>query len=334
MKKKFRAFLLLPFVALLVPPTAAAAWNNTGHMAVALIAYRELRPATRARLLELLKSHPAADTWKAPEGISGLEAEAFVVLKAATWPDFIRDPANPGHEDHRSEDHYVNLPVPVPKEFPVPAKASREAALAGPGILRRLNSCVKTIRDPKAAPVERAKELSWLLHLVGDVHQPLHCAAQFSAKFPDGDRGGNDVIVAPETGVVLSRPEGDVKSPVPTLHACWDRILGTAEDVSAVHEVAYRCLRTTRADLRGMLKMTEFNAWVEEGANLAADFAYGKAFEFYSTTEASNLLVAKGTLSVPALPPEYVRSARDVAERRVALAGYRLADLLEAILKD
>ena len=42
---------------------------------------------------------------------------------------------------------------------------------------------------------EKAIYLTWLMHLVGDIHQPLHCAAVFSEQFPNGDKGGNDAFI-------------------------------------------------------------------------------------------------------------------------------------------
>jgi hypothetical protein len=303
-------------------------------MAVALIAYRQLRPATRTRLRDLLQAHPAINTWKAPDGTPPAEAEAFVIMKAATWPDYIRDPEHPGHEDHRPEDHYINFPLPSPKDFPIPATATAEAVLSRPNILSRLDSCVATLRNAKAPAVEKAKDLCWLLHLAGDVHQPLHCVARFSRQYPAGDRGGNDVIVASEPGVVVTRPEGDARAAWPTLHGGWDRILGNGEDAVAVREVADRCQGIPRKEFLGALKKTEFRMWAEEGVALAADVVYGKDLPFLTDREAPAQLSEKGSVAVPALPSDYLKSAGVIAERRVALAGYRLADLLERILGD
>ena len=42
---------------------------------------------------------------------------------------------------------------------------------------------------------EKAIYLTWLMHLVGDIHQPLHCTAVFREQFPNGDKGGNDAFV-------------------------------------------------------------------------------------------------------------------------------------------
>jgi hypothetical protein len=321
-------------MAVLISGAAASAWNNTGHMAVALIAFRQLRPATRAKVLEILKAHPAAGGWKAPEGTPPSDADAYVVLKAATWPDFIRDADHPGHEDSRPEDHFINFPCPDPKDFPVPPQATREAVLSRPNILARLASCAKTLRDPRSAAADKAKDLSWLLHLVGDVHQPLHCAARFSPQFPDGDRGGNDVIVASEPGVTVTRPEGDAKISWPNLHSSWDRVLGSAEDPAGVRDVADLCQAFPRRNFAAALKKTGFADWADESVALAVEDAYGKEFPFLPLRQAIGLLSEKASVAIPALPPEYLRSARGVAERRVALAGYRLADLLETLLNE
>jgi hypothetical protein len=44
--------------------------------------------------------------------------------------------------------------------------------------------------DPKATPEERAVYLSWLIHLIGDEHMPLHCCSLFASEYPAGDKGG------------------------------------------------------------------------------------------------------------------------------------------------
>jgi hypothetical protein len=55
--------------------------------------------------------------------------------------------------------------------------------------------CEKTLSDTNADPELRAAQLSFLIHLIGDMHQPLHCASFFGPGYPKGDRGGNDFYV-------------------------------------------------------------------------------------------------------------------------------------------
>jgi hypothetical protein len=83
----------------------------------------------------------------------------------------------------------------------------------------------------------RSYDLVWLIHLVGDAHQPLHATTRYSKDLPDGDRGGNAEMVKPATGEELP------------LHVYWDRMFGGyTTPQSAVHDatcnptVLLRCL--------------------------------------------------------------------------------------------
>ena len=60
----------------------------------------------------------------------------------------------------------------------------------------------------------RSYDLAWVLHIVGDIHQPLHAVARFTREIPTGDQGGNAELVIPATGEIV------------TLHAYWDRTFG------------------------------------------------------------------------------------------------------------
>jgi hypothetical protein len=69
---------------------------------------------------------------------------------------------------------------------------------------------------------EKAIYLTWLLHLVGDIHQPLHCTAVFSEQFPNGDKGGNDAFIR-------------IRSSPVKLHAFWDGLLGNGTTAGAIN---------------------------------------------------------------------------------------------------
>jgi S1/P1 nuclease len=82
-------------------------------------------------------------------------------------------------------------------------------------VLFGVAQCEKTLSDTNAGPELRAVYLSWLIHLVGDIHQPLHCVSLFTYDYPHGDRGGNDFYVKPgQRGV--------------RLHGIWDELLGSS----------------------------------------------------------------------------------------------------------
>src|SRR5262245_31913639 len=90
----------------------ASGWNEAGHSTVAILAVRRLPPKTRDRVIALLRKHPSAEAW-------GARDDELLVAKAASWPDEIRREDHPFHADNRVEDHFINLPVAVPAEYPL-----------------------------------------------------------------------------------------------------------------------------------------------------------------------------------------------------------------------
>src|SRR5690349_18605954 len=106
---------LAPLVAC---ASAACGWNDTGHMVCAQIAYRELRPEVRERVAQLLRTHPRyrQDLLRdMPEGFG--DAGLYAFMKAATWPDMVRDLGNPMHASHHHPTwHYVDFPLVAPAD--------------------------------------------------------------------------------------------------------------------------------------------------------------------------------------------------------------------------
>ena len=148
----------------------------------------------------------------------------------------------------------------------------------------------------------KSYDLVWLMHLVGDVHQPLHCTSRFDHDQPNGDRGGNLVALC-------ARP---CRS---ELHALWNDILGTRTDPeSAIKKAA----KLEAPDPR-LAAVKNEQTWINESFRAAKTSVYTDAIG-----------VGAGPFIVDA---EYRKQARAVAAERVALAGARLANLLNAALK-
>jgi hypothetical protein len=307
-------------------------------MTVAMIAWRNLPASARSKITELLKNHPAYSDWRVGS-LPQVEAEAYRFCQAATWPDAIRDPSNPFHRENKPPDHYVDLPHSV-NGYPIPPGHSKEEVLKSENILRRMQNCVDGLKSDAVSPAEKAKLLCWLLHLWGDVHQPLHCATQFSARFPKGDKGGNLVLVA-RAATRVPRP-ANPREPLrlPRLHTFWDEVLGPDDDLKEagesglksnferVQSAAALCGATTREDLRDRLAKKDPLAWVEDGFEKAVVDAYVDDHLEYVTEDEWK---ADPALLIPGLPEEYQKKAKELGQRRIALAGYRLADALEIL---
>ena len=250
-----------------------------------------------------------------------MDTNEWVFLKAATWPDAVRpaaedQPAKPEHitKFHHGDWHFVNLPYVAPAD-----RASIDPAAHPPGrtsVIERLGAMERLLRSERAPASDRAVGLCWYLHLVGDIHQPLHCATWYSPVFPKGDRGGNDEAIKTD-GRVLK------------LHAFWDELPRSGTDYASI----VRNADAIAADpLLGKYRLGElktnktYASWADESLAAAGTFAYldGRvAYVLYR----DGLLPAQ----VPALNAGYEETARTVASRRIALAGIRLARRLEGL---
>ena len=204
---------------------SALAWSGEGHMVIAGIAYKELSPETKSKVNAALKAHPDYQKWTNTFAgdMAGMDMETYVFLRASTWPDEIRRKSST--YDHPKW-HYIDYPLRAPKF------AMQEPDENGDDILFGLKESQKIVEDTQASAESRAAHLSWLEHLVGDIHQPLHCASYFSKEFPKGDKGGNSFYVKPATATVK-------------LHSLWDGLLGTRNEPRTALNEATRL----RADL-------------------------------------------------------------------------------------
>ena len=285
------------------------AWNRAGHMTMAAMAYDELRqvhPATVERVTAILRQHPQFESrWK-PQlvGMSEEDQAKFLFMLAARWPDDIRGDSAFDHPEW----HYIDYPYRPPGQpASVPATPPGEENL-----IRAFQQNVAVVQSA-ATDSQKALALCWIFHLMGDSHQPLHAAMLFTTQFPEGDRGGNLFYIRP-----------DVSSPMTeNLHAYWDNILLTDDHYDAARQRAAALENAHPRRSLDELAEPHFEAWVRrESFNLAVSTVYRKG-------------KLKGGIDrnhgTP-LPRDYESQAKRVAERRVALAGYRMADFLRTNL--
>src|SRR4051812_44447936 len=216
-----KVFVCIFIVVISLTPRAAAAWNEAGHATVAMIAWRQLDESHRRQVGELLKSHPHYEKFLIARKPDGVDVNEWAFLRAAVWPDWVR-PARPGTEGetfkgpeitsyHRGDWHYINKAWVLPQDLKKVDPATRPAATrpARENILTPLDANAKILADTSAKPADRAVALCWMMHLVGDVHQPLHAISMYSQEYPDSDRGGNGEVVRGNDNVMR-------------LHAYWD----------------------------------------------------------------------------------------------------------------
>jgi hypothetical protein len=319
---------ILVAAAILVASVAqprAEAWNGVGHMTVAKLAWDRLEPGQREAAQQLLLLHPHLNEFfrkqLRPAEVS--EHEWFFLI-AATWPDWLRGYANSKRPEdqaigkyHKGPRHYINLPLIHPADL----QLFKDKKLDPPeeNITSALAEYMAALQNPKLAAAERAVALCWLLHLVGDIHQPLHCVAFFSKEYPNGDLGGN------------LRWVKDGQQSV-RLHAIWDDLLGKSDKYAEIKSHAEILTRADfeRSKFADRLKIQKFLAWAQEGAVLARKYAYRDG-------DLPGLMIPSGKETeekkqmAPPLPEGYAEEARGIARVQIALAGHRLGDQIDAV---
>ena len=323
---KLARMILLSFL-IIACCAPAWAWNSTGHMAIALLAWRHLNPAERQAAHGLLAAHPHYARYLAADRPSEFAADEWAFLRAATWPDWVRGSREHHESDlapyHHANWHYINTPF-------VPASEAGEfspsqLALEGPNVITALNEAWQGLNSRQGDAGDAAAQairFCWLLHLVGDIHQPLHCASLVSRRFPPpkGDEGGNLVAVTPH------------KHPEP-LHTYWDHLLGTNTHARALEELVKR-IESETGD-RGLAERFQTHetvqSWADESFQAAVEFAYENGrlpIVDYRLIERKEI----GANEVPVLPAGYAATARDVARRQASIAGQRLAAVIRQVV--
>ncbi len=310
-------------------PRLALGWNASGHMQIALLSYAALPTELQHSLVALLHQHPrfAEDFLPhvPPNLASDAERARFIFALASTWPDIAR--GQPQYE--HATWHYVNLPLYLRRAGLVSCVEARAAfpesvrhangAEAPDSIIDAIARAQRTLADFAAPGPDRALALTWLLHLVGDAHQPLHGVALFTTKrFVTGDRGGNDIVL------------GDRGS----LHRVWDGLLGDDVSLSGVQ----RQVDQWRSDPHlarvsvAAASHLDVNSWIDEGCAIARTSVYVpavvSAVRKFEAATADGERQGKPEVS---LRDAYVDAAKAVARRRAVQAGVRLATLLRGL---
>ena len=181
---------LVAFVCMILVAAPAHAWWEYGHYTVADVAMLQVKPATRAKIRQLLRHGPALDT---------PECSTTTLALAAYWPDCIKQYRD--RYSYANSWHYQNVDVCKPFDL-------KEACKDGNCVSAQITRNAKLLADTKLPKRERLMALSFLAHFVGDLHMPLHAGDK-------SDRGGND----------LKASYGMFTSPRTNLHSVWDGFL-------------------------------------------------------------------------------------------------------------
>jgi nuclease S1 len=248
-----------------LPPPAASlegAWWDLGHRIVARLADTRLTPRARAAVHQILGGQGLAD--------------------ASVWADNIKN-----YRHDADPLHYINIPLSDTTYI-----AQRHCP-RGRCIIVAIENERRMLANPATSPAARAEALRFLIHFMGDLHQPLHVG-------DDHDRGGNDRAIT-----LLGRATN--------LHKAWDGEMIDSLGLSQESYFTYLRKRMTSIDTRTMERGSVVD-WAMEGHRIAVRDVYGKL--------PSDGRIGQG----------YMTESRPVIDRQLIAAGVRLAAILNQAL--
>lgn len=290
------------------------AWWCEGHQVTALIASKHLSANAQAALNKLLKENPAGVL---PSCKTGVDSPMAV---ASTWADDVKK------SEFTGTWHYMDIPLGLKKGDPETYCEAIGPSVNGgdrPGcILSALRYAVNVLHSEKETDPEKAQALRYLIHLVGDLHQPLHTTA-------NNDQGGNCTPVQ-----FFDDPK------IANLHSVWDGMMfnkNLAARNLTLEQLADSLDKQFESKRKGWIKNApEFDKWAMEGHSIAQNAVYGKLepkppVEPYNPKPVCNAERERfGALHIK-VADSYQTAAAPVIEEQIAKAGYRLAEILNVI---
>jgi hypothetical protein len=288
-----RSFTVLAVIFLAMRSVPAVAWGNEGHEVVALIAQSFLDPTARKTVNAML----AADT----DTLTG-----HSIAEAAYWADKYRDSNENGARQNTRLWHFVDIELDGPNlkqacygHLPLPAGTLASNGPPRDCVIAKIDQFTAELAGARTDPLERIVALKFILHFVGDVHQPLHTA-------DDHDRGGNDKRVS-AAGFRGGK-----------LHHFWDTEFVNELGPNPKQIAARLVARISAADASAWAGGGPAD-WAKESFQVAKNHVYGQ-------------LPRPNARGSYRLPPEYIAMATEDVSAQLSKAGVRLAAVLNRTL--
>lgn len=288
--------LLLTSLLLACPAAPALAWGYDGHRTVARITEQLLQPQVRETVTALLASDPSHLT-------------KHDIASESTWADAYKyaKSSNDPHAPKRGRKwHYINLQIKNPDMdkacYGFPALSAGTVASQGTSrdcIVNKIAQFAHELAQADTPKYEKRLALKFLIHLVGDLHQPLHAA-------DNHDRGGNSVHVS---GITHRSA---------TLHHAWDTVF--------VRKLGKKLPQLAQS-LLAHITPEQLKAWQQGNAR---DWAW-ESFRI-AKSEVYGRLPHQDYRHLQHLDAAYVSNAKAVVEQQLSKAGVRLAWLLNRTL--
>lgn len=272
----------------------ALAWNGAGHRLVAYLAWTRLSPQSQQQCAQLLRHHPDYARWAESVG-QGTQRSAMIFSEASTWADEIRRDGRFHGTGEAETPPLLGFPDMLRHtHWHYADTSSSEEEHLYTALPRLYGMLADTHRSPHA----RAYALVWLIHLLGDAHQPLHNGFR-------NDRGGNEFEV-----IVFGRE----KNRTMNLHSFWDELPGPT-DLRGI-----RLIRTAEALVNGKKMPLEarpdFLRWQAENLRLSYQFSYPDS-----------------TVAPAVLSTRFIERAQQITRKQLQVAGGRLALVIEMALR-
>lgn len=277
---------LAALLALITLSSPAAAWWEYGHETVGRIAFDAAKPQTRAAIRKLMAQGRLLET---PEcSVATIELVSY-------WPDCVKPLAE--RFSYASPWHYQNVDICKPFDLKAPCKD-------GNCVSEQIERQARLLADRTVPTRERLMALAFLVHFVGDLHNPMHAGDR-------GDRGGNDVKA--NYGLVGGRTN---------LHSIWDGYLAERA-ISTPPGGAQALLASIPPSERPALAAGTVEDWSREQWESARKFAYASLIGDPCGEKPE---------ARPTLDEADVRALIPEVRRGVVAGGLRLARLLDDAL--
>ena len=280
----FRRLMLL--AALLLAPAPALAWWEYGHGTTGRIALMSVKPQTRAAVERLLAQSEQLDTPTCP---------VRTIEEASVWADCIKSLKD--RFSYAYSWHYQNVNVCKPFD-------QESACKDGNCVSAQIERNARLLADRSLPVRERVQALAFLVHFVGDLHQPMHAGDR-------GDLGGNKF--GADYGLISGRTN---------LHSIWDGYL-QERAISTPEGEARGILGELSPQERSAMAQGSVTDWAKESWEISRDFAYGPLLADPCAPTPEKRPVVDEQLTQRLIP---------TVRRQIARGGLRLARLLDEAL--
>eukprot|EP00997_Jenningsia_sp_PLL12_P004425 NODE_1895_length_1040_cov_105.522704_g1539_i0.p1 GENE.NODE_1895_length_1040_cov_105.522704_g1539_i0~~NODE_1895_length_1040_cov_105.522704_g1539_i0.p1 ORF type:complete len:307 (-),score=55.20 NODE_1895_length_1040_cov_105.522704_g1539_i0:74-994(-) len=284
-------------VAVVGLASSANAWWNNGHMFTARVAYdvlAEQRPELLAKAEGILANLAE---------FTQLETAEHAFVECATFPDKIK------HRGFGAQAHWHFIDTPILDGIEKDIPKNPWNVVWAINQMKYDLKYAKPAGNPTKGPnvddtFTTSMDLRFLIHYVGDVHQPLHASDRYAPNHPNGDYGGNAFLLAKTHGI-------------DELHALWDSIVmfhksDFSEPLSDFHwketgEISAELRKEFPMESYGDALLATPQVWADESYHIASTFVYNGLTEGEWPSD------------------EYMTKGQLIAKERVVKGGYRLA---------